>query len=74
MMNALKPYLHVWTTEETFTFLLQYMKNTPHKKTEMYQLEGKCIYCTYYHVVVIYFFAISCFRKQTYFYELIYFK
>ena len=74
MMNAWKPYPPLWSTEDAFTFLLQYMINAPHKNIEMKQLEGKCIYCTYYHVVVIYFFATSCLRKQTDFYELIYFK
>ena len=35
IMIAWKFYVPVCSTEDTFTFLLQYMKNAPHKKTEM---------------------------------------
>ena len=32
-INAWKPYVPLCSTEDTFTFLLQYMKNAPHNKT-----------------------------------------
>ena len=35
IMNAWKSYVPVCPTEDTFTFLLQYTKNAPQKKTEM---------------------------------------
>ena len=35
LLNAWKSYVPVSSIENIFTFLLQYLKNAPHKKTEM---------------------------------------